>query len=61
MLRGVVGLKRAREVVEDSAAKVVSAAEDTRSAIIVVGAVAVVALVLSLVAIVVSVRRSPVA
>jgi len=56
-----VGLKRAREVVEDSAAKVVSAAEDTRSAIIVVGAVAVVALVLSLVAIVVSVRRSPVA
>lgn len=57
MLTVMVGLKRAREVVEDSAAKVVSAAEDTRSALIAVAVVAVVALVLSFVAVIVSARR----
>ncbi len=57
MLTAMTGLRRAREVVEDSAAKVVSAAQDTRSALVAVSVVAVVALVLSFVAVIVSARK----
>ena len=58
---GVVGLKRAREVVEDSASKVTASAETIAKSIGVVAGIAVVALMVALVAVVVSTRRPQVA
>ena len=57
MLTVMVGLRRAREVVETSAAKVVDAAQNTQATMVAVAVVSVIALVVSLIAVVVSARR----
>lgn len=54
----MTGLRRARETVENSAAKVVNAAQDTRSALVAVAVVSVAALVLAFVAVIVTARRT---